>query len=350
MDESLLGNVDDVASYIFNEGELPATVIEDIPERSKQVYIVWWKRYVVFKTKDGKAKPDQMSTVMEFFSEMMKIYAPATLWQAYGCLNTIYQSLYEVNFNAHPKLKKKLKKLFQSCTQKKSKVFTKEELQKYYDTAPHTGKHLLNKAVASNATSGGLRISEVVATKFEDLTYADKKSNITAIISVETKTQAPNVHSYIVPMTESKRSPAQNMLDYIDALNLSEKERKGRLFRSYDERNSKFSKRPLGKNTAAKIPFEIATFLGLPNPELYTGHAFRRSAATILADEGATVNQLKRFGRWKSDTVCASYVDNSKKARTDAAMMLAGPTTNQPATQSKSIEFKNCSNVVVHLG
>ena len=47
-------------------------------------------------------------------------------------------------------------------------------------------------------------------------------------------------------MTESKRSPAQNMLDYIDALNLSEKERKGRLFRS-DERNSKFSKKATGK-------------------------------------------------------------------------------------------------------
>ena len=40
------------------------------------------------------------------------------------------------------------------------------------------------------------------------------------------------------------------------------------------------------KNTLAKIPFEIATFLGLENPKTYTGHCFRRSSATSLADSG----------------------------------------------------------------
>jgi integrase len=37
---------------------------------------------------------------------------------------------------------------------------------------------------------------------------------------------------------------------------------------------------PIGINTMGKVPKTIAAFLELPNPELYTGHCFRRSSAT----------------------------------------------------------------------
>ena len=56
---------------------------------------------------------------------------------------------------------------------------------------------------------------------------------------------------------------------------------------------------------------KVATFLKLPNPSLYTGHAFRRSSATLLADSGADLSLLKRHGGWKSTSVAERYIEDS---------------------------------------
>jgi hypothetical protein len=39
---------------------------------------------------------------------------------------------------------------------------------------------------------------------------------------------------------------------------------------------------------------KIATMLSLKDPEKYASHAFRRTAATVLADNDASVPDLKR--------------------------------------------------------
>ena len=42
--------------------------------------------------------------------------------------------------------------------------------------------------------------------------------------------------------------------------------------------------RGFGINTFGKCPFHVARFLNLPDAKKYTGHAFRRSSATIMAN------------------------------------------------------------------
>jgi integrase len=74
-------------------------------------------------------------------------------------------------------------------------------------------------------------------------------------------------------------------------------------------RQGKCVNSPIGINTMGKISKEIASFLRLPNPELYTGHCFRRSSATHLANHGGSLLTIKRHGGWKSSTVAESYVD-----------------------------------------
>ena len=51
------------------------------------------------------------------------------------------------------------------------------------------------------------------------------------------------------------------------------------------------------------MPQKIAQFLKLTNPELYTGHCFRRTSATLLIDAGGDITALKRHGGWKSTAV-----------------------------------------------
>lgn len=68
---------------------------------------------------------------------------------------------------------------------------------------------------------------------------------------------------------------------------------------------------PVGINTIGLLPKIIAQKIGLPNPVSFTGHCFRRSSATLLADSGANLLKIKQHGGWKSNSVAEGYVENS---------------------------------------
>ena len=91
-----------------------------------------------------------------------------------------------------------------------------------------------------------------------------------------------------------------------------------RFFLSY--KKGKCSQQPVGKNLFGQFPKKIARFLNLPDSNLYTGHCFRRTSASLLADSGVNIDQLKRHGGWKSSAVAEGYVErslNNKKQVSD---------------------------------
>ncbi|KAJ8912718.1 hypothetical protein NQ315_012272 [Exocentrus adspersus] len=51
--------------------------------------------------------------------------------------------------------------------------------------------------------------------------------------------------------------------------------------------------------------------MGKYEPELYTGHCFRRTGATMVVDAGGDILSLKHAGGWKSSEIAMSYVDDS---------------------------------------
>ncbi len=63
-------------------------------------------------------------------------------------------------------------------------------------------------------------------------------------------------------------------------------------------------------------------FLQLADEDRYTGHCWRRSSATILADAGGDKLLLKRHGRWTSDSVAEGYIDGSKRVKSDTAKVI----------------------------
>lgn len=83
------------------------------------------------------------------------------------------------------------------------------------------------------------------------------------------------------------------------------------------------TKSVLGHNTTAKTGVRIATVLGLPNPELYTGHTFRRTCATICVERGMQLVGIKQITGHKSDTVAQKYIDRSKNMRQGGADTLS---------------------------
>ena len=63
--------------------------------------------------------------------------------------------------------------------------------------------------------------------------------------------------------------------------------------------------------------------LGLPEKSLTT-HTFRRSGATVLANNGASLIQLKRAGRWTSSTVAEGYIEQSIPEKQKQVSMMTG--------------------------
>jgi integrase len=76
-------------------------------------------------------------------------------------------------------------------------------------------------------------------------------------------------------------------------------------------KNGKCSTQPVGRNTFGNIPSKVATYLNLPDPKSYTGHCLRRSSATLLADSGGHITDLKRHGGWRSGTIAEGYIEDN---------------------------------------
>ena len=98
----------------------------------------------------------------------------------------------------------------------------------------------------------------------------------------------------------------------------------------------------IGVNKLASMGKQIATYLKLPNPELYTGHSFRRSSATLLVDAGADITALKRHGGWKSTAVAEGYIDTSMANKMDAANKILH------AVQASSSGTSSSTTAIVH--
>ena len=119
----------------------------------------------------------------------------------------------------------------------------------------------------------------------------------------------------------------------------------------WQERRGKVHRQTLGRSWFLKYPKTMARWLGKENPDSYSGHSICHTGATIQANAGATISELKRYGHWKSSAVADSYVENSHALKEKTAnrmnSALSSPlplkdTTNIPQEPKKrSIEFEN---------
>jgi hypothetical protein len=73
------------------------------------------------------------------------------------------------------------------------------------------------------------------------------------------------------------------------------------------------------------------------------GHCFGRSGATILADSVINKITLKRAGRWKSDTACDGYVEESKNSKIQITAAISG---QAPVCKNSSENISGFSKIV----
>ena len=96
----------------------------------------------------------------------------------------------------------------------------------------------------------------------------------------------------------------------------------GNLFQTV--RNNAFIKMPMGINTLSRQPRRCAEHIGRKDANLFSGHAFRRTGARILADMGATRREIQRAGRWKDPNICEGYIDESDLTALNTSNLISG--------------------------
>ncbi|KAJ8912672.1 hypothetical protein NQ315_011031 [Exocentrus adspersus] len=184
---------------------------------------------------------------------------------------------------------------------KKSKVFNKQEIAKFLHEVPND-VYLMIKIVAIFGLAGACRRDELAKITLDDI---EENEDIVIINIPNSKNHTSR--SFVI---SNKINDGNLMSLYKKYKNLRKPETPHkRFFVAY--KKGKCTVQCVGVNTFGKIPSEIAAYLQLPNPQLCTGHSFRRSSASILADTGEGITSIKRLGGWKSTSVAEGYLEES---------------------------------------
>jgi integrase len=169
---------------------------------------------------------------------------------------------------------------------KKSKVFTREDLEKFLDSALDE-KYLLLKIVFIMGVAGGCRISELCKMSIGDV---EDRGNVLVVQVPDTKTYKQRTFTVVNGNNSVHAIEVYHKCRKLRPENVTHK----RLFLNYQRK--KCTVQPVGLKMFSKMPEKIATFLSLSNPKEYTGHSFRRSSATLQLDQNSLAYEMRTRG------------------------------------------------------
>ncbi|CAH1375312.1 uncharacterized protein [Tenebrio molitor] len=332
-----------MAQSFLNEDELyvPEDIIKEarsvienlLPRKSVSLYE---KEYNIFcawrKSRNIKGVSEEV--LLSYFAEKVKKYKASTLWSCYSKLKSTLLIKEQVDISKFLSLKTFLKREYSTYTPIKSNVLEREHFNKFLEDAPDK-IYLLIKVALVMGIGGGCRMDELHKMKIDDI---EDRDNILIIQVPETKTNKKRMFT-IVDNTKIGVSKLALYKKYSDLRPANTPTKS--FFLGY--RNEKCTKQVVGINTFYKMPRMIAEFLKLPLPESYTGHCFRRSSATLLANTGANTLMMKRHGGWKSNSVVEGYIDESVENKKEICNRILMGTSSTKNCQGFSNELPGCS-------
>ncbi|KAJ8673513.1 hypothetical protein QAD02_004775 [Eretmocerus hayati] len=220
-------------------------------------------------------------------------FTSSTLWAVYSMLKSFINAYDNVDITNYAAVRKYIKQKHRGHKPKKATTSTVEQVHTFVTKAEEP-EHLLTKAIFVVSLSGCLRRVESTYLLLDNGTF---------LITIPLE----NIKTYVERSFTVVGVFAEILQRYLDA-------RMGlvcpRLFLTY--RSNTFINSPTGINTVGRVPKVVATFLKIPDIKTYTSHCIRRTAATIFADSGASIDELMRFGVWKSPGCARGYVVDSR--------------------------------------
>jgi integrase len=302
-----------------------------LPEKSKDAYEQTYVKLEIWCKAKGIKNIHNEKVLLAYFDYLSKLRKASSLWVYYSMLRSMISLKQNIDISKYVHLIAFLKRKSEGFRSKKSKVLRKEDITKFLKNADDK-TYFMMKVALIVGLAGACRRDELTNLRMENV-----------------RDEGQCIH-IVIPNTKTKISREFFVTSgNIEGTNMVEIVRRyiairpcnvdhSRFFIAY--RNGKCIKQPVGVNMFGKIPRIIASFLNLPNPEQYTGHCFRRSSASLLADSGADLLTVKRHGGWRSNTVAEGYIEDSVENKKKIASKILGDISNiGPSTSSKNHEI-----------
>lgn len=276
------------------------------------------------------------NVLLAYVEEISRKYSAGSMWSKFSMLRSSILTLGGKDLGELPRIVKFVKKISKAHSAKKSLTFTRDQINEFMRDAPDEA-NLPVKVATVFGLFGACRKGELANLLLSDVT--DSVNHLLVRIT-EGKTGA---RSFAVLPDGLAINGVELYRRYVS---LRPVDAPPRLFLCF--RGGKVVRQPIGINTIGLFPKKIAEFLRLDEPQLYTGHALRRSAATWLGNSGVDLISLKRFGGWHSDQAPLGYIAESTHSKLLLASRLACVET--PTTKVISASETNKSPEAVLEG
>ncbi|XP_050302263.1 uncharacterized protein LOC126740331 [Anthonomus grandis grandis] len=161
-----------------------AASLELLPIKSRNKYNYAYSRFMDYRTNKNVTSFSE-NVVMAYFLELGSKINSSTLWANYSMLKATLAIRHDVDISEYSKLRAFLKQQAHAYKPKKSKILTKEEINKFIQEAPDK-EYLMIKVAVIFGISGACRMDELVKMTVQDIqdllskllvTIPDSKTN-----------------------------------------------------------------------------------------------------------------------------------------------------------------------------
>lgn len=185
-------------------------------------------------------------------------------------------------------------------------------------------RSFLLKAALIIGVFGSCRRVELKDMSLDQMVFSDNPNGV-LITLPRTKTDV--IRQFVVGEGDRDGINLINVVKSYAALRPSDMDSQ-RFFTTY--RNGVCVRQLIGIHALGGYPKAIATFLNLPNPSTYTGHCYRRSGVSLMAESGATLADMRRHCGWMNEGMAERYIELSVNNKRKIAGHILG--TKAPST------------------
>lgn len=314
-----------------------------LPNKSKVRYKKAWKEFYQFiKMEDmmGLYKPSLLDFQNYFIGQKEKGISPSTLWSTFSKLNACYQASFGSKLQSDmPSLILLLKRFNEGYQRKVAAAFSAEEIWLFLSKSHEgpTAYWLLRKAYTALMFCGGIRTEDAKNLTFGDIELIPEGYKVS---HTPCKQRGEVVNKqFIVPLNTINPSACfgshlKCYMDYAQVCLGDKLTKNTRLFLTC-MKNGRLSSVPMGKNYLYAIPKDVAKSIGLDQTP-YTGHSFKCTSATAMANAGASSLEMRTHFNWKDDATANKYIRESNRA-----LSTIGSYFNQSVnTASGTVEYR----------
>ena len=287
-------------NWLYDEGKDPKTI---------QAYDAVIRQFTTWYTESGKTtiteiKPIDIKDFLGYLKHTLN-RKQTTINKAIAGLKTYFLYLVEQGFiSDNPMTRIKIQKLpFSNQFKDSSKWLTKEEQDRfisYLELEKNEFKRLRNLAIVDIMLYAGLRVSEVVDLKIEDV-----KVNGDVTLTIREGKQGKFAS---VTLINKYSKDLRNWLKYRQSLTNELYLNSPYLFVS--ERS--------GQLTSRGIQMFLNKYASLSRIDKVTPHRFRHSFCKNLANANVNIEVIRRLARHESIQTTAIYVDPSQEEQLQA--------------------------------